>query len=1111
MTELRSFLESDPLFDPLAELTLTRERELGHGGMGTVYLVFDKRLERRAALKVLRSVAGNRVRRFRRELLISARLDHPGIPPIYSAGRTSTGHHYLLMRYVQGQTLTQAVESGTRSERELLGDLIRIAEAVGYAHSQGIVHRDLKPDNVMLGEFGEVLVLDWGLARDLTGRITTELTETTDEQGTDPPSGSSARLTMEGAMLGTPGYMPPEQARGEDAGAQSDVFALGALLSFMLTGKPPFDGKTGMDLVASTAMEEIRLPQDRRPGTAPALGAIATAALAADSDKRYATAGAFAADLGAYLEDRTVSVYRGSLSERLVRWVRRRPTLSVAVLGAVLATGGGLLLTQRAGVRAGEEARQDLVAEARRDAEASLAALERSKGQGVTDRLALALTALEHAQRWHALVPLESEAAQARHHAAVTLGELALTSEQWPLARRAFELARGLGVDEAEAKAGLARVDQGREAKTKESRAAVAAWLTRAAGGELRQRFEGNLEALFGILRYPGEDTVALLATRLDQVSAALAAAERKVLERILGDEAEATLEGFAESHGQERLEILRRVNAKKRGVAPGALESISLRIMNLEIAALQSEIPRGERDVATLCCAALGRLGSPKGSAALVRYLWAEADPTQAVRAAIALVRLDDTQGIADADAVGFRFGTNTPYSRRLARARGGRQDAATPSLTQATTPAALYTEGQRLMQAGKPAEAIEVYTRCLELDPKHVKALSNRAVCFMDLGKIKQAIRELKRAVEISPGYVAARTNLGNALQKAGRRDEALLCYTWILDRRPDFVQALNARAYVLRDLGRFSEALRDADRVLKIRPDYPHGLGTRALIRLALGQVAGALKDSRRAVELEPAFPFGISVHARALWAAGRSDEAQDLLVRALEAHTNQVGLRFQLAALRREIGDISGAHREEKLILKVAPKSVKALAAHADTLRLARHYPEALAFLQRAAKLSPDSAIVLAEQAMLLRSRGKLPQAVALALRAVKADPRHARAHFAQAWALLGLSRSAESEAAFTRGLKLEPYASWSYGQRAIARDMLGRKEEALADAAEALRLNSSLSQPHMIRGLIFRERGDKARAIEALRRYVVLRPKSKVTKRVLQILRELEAK
>lgn len=241
----------------------------GHGGMGTVYLAHDHVLDRDVAVKVLdlADLKGSRAARLRREAHILARLDHPGIVPIHDAGQLPDGRAFYVMKLVKGRRLDDLIR-----DRPPLSNRLtifgRILDAVAFAHAHGVVHRDLKPENVMVGAFGEVYVMDWGVAQD----------------GSD----------VEQAIVGTPGFMPPEQEQARDVDRRADIFALGALLSHLAAQDAPV-----------------------------ALRAIADKARHADAERRYQSVEALAADVARFRNQDRVEAYEESTVERIVRLYRR--------------------------------------------------------------------------------------------------------------------------------------------------------------------------------------------------------------------------------------------------------------------------------------------------------------------------------------------------------------------------------------------------------------------------------------------------------------------------------------------------------------------------------------------------------------------------------------------------------------------------------------------------------------------------------------------------------------------------------------------------------------------------------------------------------------------
>jgi eukaryotic-like serine/threonine-protein kinase len=298
-------------------------RYLARGGMGTVWLAEDTILNRQVALKILDPAddSAELASRLLREAHILARLEHPGIVPVHDAGTLADGRPFYCMKYVEGQTLDQYVRGGS-SLPDRLNLLERIAEPLAFAHSKGILHRDLKPENIMIGSFGEVLVMDWGVAK-IKEAVQSEVGP--EAQG-DPSSNFSTGLpeTAHGRILGTPGYMSPEQAQGEigSIDERTDVYSLGAILAFMLTGRGP----EKLDRSSSSGLS--------RPVPRP-LRAICAKAMAPDPVTRYAFVQELSSDITKYLEGLPVTAYRESLFERVGR-VFALHRVAIVLVGAYL-------------------------------------------------------------------------------------------------------------------------------------------------------------------------------------------------------------------------------------------------------------------------------------------------------------------------------------------------------------------------------------------------------------------------------------------------------------------------------------------------------------------------------------------------------------------------------------------------------------------------------------------------------------------------------------------------------------------------------------------------------------------------------------------------------
>ncbi len=321
--------------------------ECARGGLGVVLDAEDLETGRRVAIKQPLDAAPWLEPRFRREALITAQLEHPNVVPVYDVGRRDdTGELFYAMKMIRGRSLRQAIREADDLEQRLglLPFVVAAAEGVAFAHAKGIIHRDLKPSNVLVGEFGETVVIDWGLAKILDPASPAyDAAEGT--SGAREEVSADDALTRTGHVLGTPAYMPPEQAAGDDVDERADVYALGAMLYQVLTGRAP---RAGSD--RSQPFDEVPVApvQEVEPRVPPELAAIVNRAMAPEPADRYPNAGAAVDDLRRFQRGQLIAAHRYSRRELARRWVaRNRGRLLVASLLITSSVAVGALLVTR--------------------------------------------------------------------------------------------------------------------------------------------------------------------------------------------------------------------------------------------------------------------------------------------------------------------------------------------------------------------------------------------------------------------------------------------------------------------------------------------------------------------------------------------------------------------------------------------------------------------------------------------------------------------------------------------------------------------------------------------------------------------------------------------
>jgi serine/threonine-protein kinase len=762
-------------------------RPHARGGLGEVFVAHDEELHREVALKEIQprhaDHPDSRVR-FLLEAEITGGLEHPGIVPVYGLGQYADGRPYYAMRFIKGDSLQDAIarfhqadvpgrDPGERSLmlRELLGRFVAVCNAVAYAHSRGVLHRDLKPANVMLGKYGETLVVDWGLAK-VVGRAPGAAGA--GEELLQPASDGSAPTEV-GAALGTPAYMSPEQADGnwDAVGPASDVYSLGATLYCLLTGRVPFpQGEVGV-VLRKVEEGDFPPPGQVKRGVPPALAAVCRKAMALRPPDRYATALALAADVEHWLADEPVGAYREPLAVRFGRWRRRHKALVAGVTAALLVV---VLLGGAAGLWLREQA-----AEKRRDV---AAALDRAIDLQKRERWGEAEAVLEQAQRRLG----EGGPADLRRRVARARADLRLVG-RLDAARLKASAQAGDHFDFAAAeKAYAAAFREWKLGRPGDEVAAVADRIRRSAvreqivaaldGWAWMTAEEGRRAWLLAVARRADPDSPA---NRLRQPALAKQPAE---LERLVRE---------------VRLEAL------SPQLLAGLGRALLLRKGNAALPLLTAAQRRHPQDF---------WLNFDLGIALLDRKPW---EAMAYYRAALALR--------PHTYAVHINLGYALYNQGRIDEAGAEYREAVRlePGSAQAH-----YNLGNTLFRQGRVDQAMASYQKSLALEPRYAQALTGLGVALSRQGQKDRAIACYRKAVALDPKLAHAHIGLGAALLAQGQREQAIACFRKAVALDPNNAVAHCNLGLVLQQQARFAEALDALKRGHELRvrhPQWPH----------------------------------------------------------------------------------------------------------------------------------------------------------------------------------------------------------------------------------------------------------------------------------------------
>jgi tetratricopeptide (TPR) repeat protein len=980
------------------------------------------------------------------------------------------------MKLVKGKTLAALLSErstpvadapGAPSDLARFLDIAsRVAQTLAYAHAKGVIHRDLKPANIMVGAFGEVQVMDWGLAKVLPeGGVADEEKANRQhqpEEGTlirTARSGSTGTFgtdTEAGTLLGTPAYMPPEQAQGDVAllDRRADVFGLGAILCEILTGRPPFVGRSSEEVRRKAANGDLTdaLARLDACGADQELIALTRACLQPEASDRPRDAHEVADGLSAYLDgvqqrlqtaqrERAVALAREAEQRK-----RRKVQLALAAALVALLLGGGAFAFWR-----NEQAQAGREREAR-NAEAVAALLGQAEEALKADDAAKAQVTLDAAKKRSAEGGADKEAQRlARLEADLALvRDLdAIDQFRWTVVENTFPDAAAVARRTRKA---LGRF--GADPKTVSADEAAA----RVSASVVRERIVAALDRLLRQER---------------------AAGVRAVLRRVDAHPyCDAVRDAVRGQNKAKLVELARRKEALEQPpgfvVFLGESGAIPVERQRHLLAAALSGRPG---DVGLLMTLGLTYpLNQEEG--ANERSRWFQA----AVAAAPGNVAAHTALGIALRD------------KKDLAAAEAAHRKAI--DLDPKFAPAHLNLS-IALAGKGQVEEAIACCRKAIALDPKFAVAHSNLGAILCDNKRdYDGAIACFKRAIALDPKYAPAHSNLGTALAAKGLVEEAIACYQKAIKLDPKYAKAHFKLGKALYGKGQVEEAIACFRKVIAIDPKHADAhshLGT--ILCDFKRDFDGAIGSFKKVSELTPKDAVAHFNLGNALSGKGRLDEAIACWRKAIaldpklaEAHTN-----LGLALAGKGKADEAIACYQKAIALE--PKDATAHNNLGSLLcDVKRDYDGAIACFKRAIALDPKYANAHRNLGVALRGKGQVEEAISCFRKAIALDPKHAKAHYNLGNELLGKRQLDEAIASYRKAIALDPKYAFAHYGLGLALARKGKADEAIASYREAIALDPQFADAHYSLGLALKDKGQLEEAIASYRKAIALDPK-----------------
>jgi tetratricopeptide (TPR) repeat protein len=1044
--------------------------EIARGGMGAVLRGHDVDLGRNLAVKVLLQKHAERpevVRRFLEEAQIGGQLQHPGVVPVYDIGRFGE-RPFFTMKLVKGKTLASLL--GERAEAaqdrpRFLAVVLQVAQALAYAHAKGVIHRDLKPANIMVGAFGEVQVMDWGLAKVLPeGGIADEERASRahqPEEGTlirtarsSGSAGSFGTDTEAGSLLGTPAYMPPEQANG-DVGLvdrRADVFGLGAILCEILTGKPPYVGRSSEEVrrKACNGAQTDALERLDACGADQELIALTKACLSPEAMDRPKDAQAVAERLTAYLDgvqERLQAAQREravALAREAEQRKRRKVQLALAAAVVALLLGGGAFAfwrnAQAQVVRQREVRNAEAVAALLSHAEEALKAGDAAKAQVALEAAKNRSHeggAEEHAER---LGQLDADLALLRELDAIDQFSWTWAENRFPdpaaVATRTRGALKRFGADPEAVSV--------EDAAARVSASVVRERIVSALDRLLRQEKTARVRALLRLVdAEPYRDAVRDVVLANDRA---------KLLELAGKDQALEQPSGFSAFLGESpaiRVERRRQL--------------------------LQAAVSRRPGNLGLLMT--LGNSYPNQKESADDRKRWFQA----AVAAAPANAAAHTNLGVALANK-GKEDEAIACYRKAVAL---------DPKLAVAHS-----NLGAALADKGKVDEAIACYRKAIALDPKLAMAHTNLGAALHGKGQEDEALACFHKAIALDSKFAMAHNNLGLALHHKGKEDEAIACYQKAIALDPKNAGAHDNLGEILCDVKHdYDGAIACFRQALALDPKYAKAHCNMGVALSGKGKKDEAIECYKKAIDLDPKLANAHRWLGAALADKGKVDEAIECYQKAIALYPKFAIAHNNLGLALKGKGRMNEAIECYKKAIAFDPKLAGAHDNLGTILCDVRHdYDGAIACFRQALALDPKYAKAHCNLGVALSGKGKKDEAIECYKKAIDLDPKLANAHRCLGGALADKGKVDEAIACFKQALSLDPKFAMAHANLGAALEAKGKADEAIACYRKAIALDPKNTQAHNNLGLTLHHKGRLDEAIACYRKAIALEPK-----------------